>query len=296
MTDWRNLPPLNGIKAFAAFAETGSVVRAGAALGVSHAAISQQIRQLESHMGLALVSRASRELVLTAQGRMLADAALASLGRLAEVAAVLTGADAGRALQITTTPSFAVGWLMPRLADFRTRHPEVDLVIDPTPDLRKVGPDGADIAFRYGNGDWPGLSARLLINSTIVVVAAPSLIAPKHVRSVADLADLPWLQELGTSETTAFLEKHGVERGGRFGLTSLPGNLMLDAARAAQGVAVIARAFVAADVAAGRLNVLVEDDEREGYFLVTPQGVLRPAAKAFSQWALRMVRTETLAI
>jgi LysR family glycine cleavage system transcriptional activator len=287
--DWRNLPPLNGLKAFAAFAKTGAVAKAGAALGVSHAAISQQIRQLEEHLGLALVSRASRELVLTAQGRMLADAALSGFGKISEVVAVLTGADAGRALQITTTPSFAVGWLMPRLADFRSKHPEIDLVIDPTPDLRKLGPEGADIAFRYGNGDWPGLHAQILLNSTIVVVAAPGLIAPEQVETVADLADLPWLQELGTSETSAFLEKYGVERGGRFGMTSLPGNLMLEAARAGQGVAVIARAFVEADVAAGRLNVLVEDDEREGYFLVTTQGVLRPAAKAFSHWAMRQV-------
>jgi LysR family glycine cleavage system transcriptional activator len=293
MMDWRNLPPLNSLKAFAAFAEAGAVAKAGAVLGVSHAAISQQIRQLEDHMGLALVSRASRELVLTAQGRMLADAALAGFGKVAEVAATLTGADAGRALQITTTPSFAVGWLMPRLADFRNRHPEIDLVIDPTPDLRKLGPEGADIAFRYGNGDWSGLQAQLLIHSTIVVVAAPRLIAPEQVHSVADLADLPWLQELGTTETTAFLEKHGVERGGRFGMTSLPGNLMLEAARTGQGVAVIARAFVEADVAAGRLNVLVEDDEREGYFLVVPHGVLRAPAKAFSLWAMRQARPQT---
>jgi LysR family transcriptional regulator, glycine cleavage system transcriptional activator len=144
-------------------------------------------------MGLALVSRESRELVLTAQGKSLADTALAAFGKIAEVSSVLTGADAGRPLQITTTPSFAVGWLMPRLADFRNRHPGVDLVIDPTPELSKLGPEGADIAFRYGNGDWPGLQAQLLVRSTIVVVAAPDLISPKQVHEVSDLADLPWL-------------------------------------------------------------------------------------------------------
>ncbi|RUS59777.1 LysR family transcriptional regulator [Pseudorhodobacter sp. E13] len=289
MKNWRDLPPLNALKAFAAFAEAGSVAQAGAATGVTHAAISQQIRALEQHMGLALVSRAGRELVLTAQGRMLADAALLAFGNVAELAASLTGADANRALHITTTPSFAIGWLMPRLADFRSHHPGIDLVIDPTPDLRQLGPEGADIAFRYGNGSWPGTEARLLVSSSIVAVAAPSLIAPAAVGSVADLADLPWLQELGTSEATAFLEKYGVERGARFGLTSLPGNLMLEAARAGQGVAVTARAFVEADIAAGRLHVVVEDDEREGYFLVTPAGVLRPPAKAFAQWARRQV-------
>lgn len=292
MVKWRNLPPLSALRAFAAFAETGAVAKAGAALGVSHAAISQQIRQLESHLGLALVSRASRELVLTTQGQILSDAALSGFRKMAEVAAGLTGADASRPLQITTTPSFAVGWLMPRLADFRSGNPGVDLVIDPTPSLRSLGPEGADIALRYGNGDWPGLQSQLLLQSPIVAVAAPGLLMPKAGQSVADLADLPWLQELGTNEATAFLKKYGVERGGRFGLTSLPGNLMLEAARASQGVAVTARAFVDADVAAGRLNVLLEDDEREGYFLVYPPGVLRPAAKAFVRWAMRQMRPD----
>jgi LysR family glycine cleavage system transcriptional activator len=292
MVAWRDVPPLNALRAFTAFAETGAVAKAGAALGVSHAAISQQIRVLEGHLGLSLVSRTARELVLTPQGKALAETALASFGAMAEVCAVLTGAAAGRALQITTTPSFAMGWLMPRLADFRSRHPGIDLVIDPTPELRRLGPDGADVALRYGNGDWPGHEAQLIVQSTIVAVAAPALIAPEKVSSVADLADLPWLQELGTSEATAFLQKYGVERGARYGLTSLPGNLMLEAARAGQGVAVTARAFVEADVAAGRLHVLVEDDEREGYFLVTPQGVLRPPAKAFVLWALRQARMD----
>ncbi len=288
MKSWRDLPPLNALKAFAAFADAGSVSQAGTAIGVTHAAISQQIRALEQQLGLALVSRTGRELVLTAQGRMLADSALVAFGAVAEVTAGLTGADAHRPLHITTTPSFAMGWLMPRLADFRSRHPEIDLVIDPTPELRRLGPDGADIALRYGNGNWPGTEATLLVSSTIVAVAAPDLVAPERVASVADLADLPWLQELGTSEATAFLQKYGVERGARFGLTSLPGNLMLEAARAGQGVAVTARAFVEPDIAAGRMHVLVEDDEREGYFLVTPAGVLRRPAKAFAQWARRL--------
>ena len=71
------------------------------------------------------------------------------------------------------------------------------------------------------------------------------------------------------------------------GLTSLPGNLMLDAARDGQGIAVIARAFVEADIVAGRLRLLFEDQEREGYFLITGKGPQRPAARAFAAWALR---------
>ncbi len=73
----------------------------------------------------------------------------------------------------------------------------------------------------------------------------------------------------------------------RQGLTSLPGNLMIDAARDGHGVAVIARTFVEADIAAGRLRMLYEDDEREGYFLVTPPGLLRPPARIFAAWVMQ---------
>ena len=72
--DWRDLPPLSALRAFAAFAETGKVVAAGNALGVSHAAISQQLRGLEDHLGLSLLDRSGRSLRLTPEGQVLADA------------------------------------------------------------------------------------------------------------------------------------------------------------------------------------------------------------------------------
>ncbi len=293
--DWRVLPPLSALRAFSAFAEAGSVVAAGDALNVTHAAISQQIRALEAHLRLELVDRSARSMTLTPDGAVLAMSLRQGFGDIARTIGDLTGAEAARPLTITTTPTFAAGWLMPRLASFRAQHPEIDISIDPSPELRAVGPDGADVALRYGNGDWPGLEARLLVQSALVVVASPALIAGRVIDAVADLAAWPWLQEYGTTEATAFLQKYGVARTGGQGMTSLPGNLMLDAARDGQGVAVIARAFVAGDLAAGRLSVLFEDDEREGYFIAIRQGVQRAAVKAFVQWAVRQARPTALA-
>ena len=74
MKDWHRLPPLSALRAFSAYAETGSVTRAGALLNVSHAAISQQMRNLETHLGLALLDRSGRALALTPEGQQLADA------------------------------------------------------------------------------------------------------------------------------------------------------------------------------------------------------------------------------
>lgn len=284
--EWRHLPPLSALRAFSAFASTDSLGQAGASIGVTHAAISQQIRTLEDHLGLRLVDRTGRRLVMTADGQRLAAALAEGFGMIATTITQLTRAESARPLRLTTTPSFAGGWLMPRLPDFRARHPGIDLTIDPTSDLRRLGED-ADIALRFGNGDWPGARSQLLLRTPVVVVASPRLVPLGKHEAFDDLASLPWLQELGTNEASAFLEERGVTRQRGAGLVSLPGNLMLDAARDGQGVAVIARAFVEADISAGRLRVLHEDSEREGYFLVTAPGPRRPTVQAFCDWLIR---------
>lgn len=284
--DWRHLPPLSALRAFSAFASTDSLDQAGASIGVTHAAISQQIRTLEDHLGLRLVDRTGRRLMMTADGQRLAAVLAEGFGMIASTIDQLTRAESARPLRLTTTPSFAGGWLMPRLPDFRARHPGIDLTIDPTSDLRRLGED-ADIALRFGNGDWPGAQSQLLLRTPVVVVASPRLVPPGKLEAFDDLASLPWLQELGTNEASAFLEERGVTRQRGAGLVSLPGNLMLDAARDGQGVAVIARAFVEADISAGRLRVLHEDSEREGYFLVTAPGPRRPTVQIFCDWLIR---------
>ena len=98
MDIWRHLPPLAALRAFCAWAETGSMTAAGVALNVSHAAISQQIRALEAHLGLALIERGTGTAQLTEDGARLADALRSGFGEMARVVAELTGAEAGRPL------------------------------------------------------------------------------------------------------------------------------------------------------------------------------------------------------
>ncbi|HKL66157.1 MAG TPA: LysR family transcriptional regulator [Roseovarius sp.] len=288
--DWQTLPPLTALRAFAALAETGSTTEAGVRLNVSHAAISQQVRQLEAHMGVVLVDRSGRQTRLTAQGRDLADALTLGFGAIARAVAALSGADAARPLQISTTPSFAAHWLMPCLSEFRQAHPQIDLMIDPTPRIVEMEPGGIDIAIRYGTGDWPTLEAELLFRSPIVAVAAPHLVEGKRVDCPADLADLPWLQEFGTNEASDWLRRRGVVKERAAGLVQVPGNLLLDGLLGGQGVAVTVREWVRQDITSGRLRLLFEDEEASGYHIVTRPGVLRPPAKAFVTWLRRQAR------
>ena len=285
--NWPSLPPLPALRAFAAYADTRSLTAAGAALNVSHAAISQQLRQLERHLDIALFDRSGRALEFTAAGQQLADATLTGFQRMADVADALTGEEAARPLHVSTTPTFAAFWLMPRLPDFQTRHPRFNIMIDPTIQLVDLQPGGIDIAIRYGSGHWPGLEATPLLASPMVVVAAPALMGDRVVERPADLADAPWLEELGTSEGSRWLAAHGVGEASGRRVTTLPGNLMLDGVRNGQGVAVTVRAFVEADLRAGRLVTLFTADEPGGYHIVTRPGVQRPPLRAFCRWLAR---------
>ncbi|MGJ8545866.1 MAG: LysR family transcriptional regulator [Sulfitobacter sp.] len=286
------MPPLTALRAFCAFAQSGSVVAAGAALGVSHAAISQQLRQLEAHLDVSLVDRTGRALRLTPAGRALAAGAEAGFGEIAQTIRDITGAGADRALHITTTPTFASAWLMPRLPAFRAQAGDIDLTIDPTPKVIALTPDGAEVAIRYGDGHWPGLEASILIRSPMVVVAAPSLIGDCSPQDAGLLARLTWLEEFGTTESSRWLAQQGIvhRTGARM---NVPGNLLLDGARDGQGAAVTVRAFVERDIAAGRLTVVWEEMKQDaGYYVVTRAGVHRPALKAFVAWIKRESRAE----
>lgn len=179
---------------------------------------------------------------------------------------------------------------MPRLPAFQAENPLIKLLIDPTPKLAELSPGGIDLAIRYGVGPWPRCDSQMLVESPIVVVAAPALIAGRPVANPSDLACLPWLEELGTTESTTWLRRHGVEQGAVGAYMQMPGNLVLDAARGGQGIAVTVRAFVAADIKEGRLVQLFEEPQAgAGYHLVTRPGVMRPGLRTFVRWLARQV-------
>ncbi len=281
------MPPLAAMRAFAAYAEEGSVVSAGRALNVSHAAISQQLRALEQHLNVALFNRSGRTLTLTSEGDQLARALNLGFGAIGAAVDELQRSSADRPVHVSATPSFTASWLMPRLSGFSTAHPEVDLTLDPSPQLVELTHGGIDVALRFGKGPWRGLDAELLLESPLVVVAAPSLLKGARPTTPADLADYPWLEELGTTEASNWLRSRGVDKITTRGRIQVPGNLVLDGARDGQGVAVGVRHFVEADLKAGRLVELFSENDGGGYHIVTRPGVMRPAVKAFVHWLRR---------
>lgn len=286
------MPPLSALRAFSVLADTGSVVAAADRLGVTHAAVSQQIRGLEKALDLALVSRSGRGVELTDEGRHLAEGLRAGFGEIGRIVRDVTAAQDERALHLTTTPMFASAWLVPRLGRFRAANPQVDLVLDPSPELRKLEPGGYDVAIRHGTAHWPGFDSVLLLPVALVVVAAPSVLRGHDLTDPETLTRLPWLSELGHNEALDFLARHNVPQLRRGGMVHLPGNLMLEAARAGQGLAVASEGLVTDDLEQGRLQVVLRDTTPRGYYLLTRPGIQRPPLRAFVRWVQREARTE----
>ncbi|NVO58156.1 LysR family transcriptional regulator [Rhodobacteraceae bacterium B1Z28] len=282
--DWMKLPPLASLRAFAAFVEKKNVVQAGQALNVSHAAISQQLRALEGHLGVALLDRSGKSLTLTAEGEHLGQALQLGFGAIGAAVEDLARSGTDRPVHISLTPSFAASWLMPRLPTFRAEHPDINLILDPSPDVVDLHPGGVDIAIRYGNGGWRGVEAQMLLRSPIVIVAAPELLGGKTDWSPDELAHLPWLEEIGTTEATTWLTRQGAELDPKAGRIALPGNLVLDGLRAGQGVTVTVRHFVEQDIHEGRVVELYTEPGAGGYHIVTSQSPLRPAVKTLVRW------------
>jgi LysR family glycine cleavage system transcriptional activator len=146
--DWSRIPSLNSLRAFSAVAEANSYSKAAARLNVTHAAVRQQVKALEEHLGISLAYRQGRGVKLTPEGMALARDLDDAFDAILRGVHALTGSDTSRPVQITTSPAFAVEWLMPRIAEFQQRHPNITLMLHPTADVIALKPGGIDVAVR----------------------------------------------------------------------------------------------------------------------------------------------------
>ena len=170
----RKIPPLRSLIAFEACARHLSFTRAGEELGVTQVAISRQIKSLEDYLGCKLFDRLHRAIRLNEAGREFQGEIVPSLVRMASCVDKLQSGGGGKTITVGTTTGFSAYWLMPRLSRFRAAHPDVDLRIavdDKCVDLRSAG---IDLAVRYGQGNWPGVTSEFFCESRVIPLCSPS--------------------------------------------------------------------------------------------------------------------------
>ena len=283
------LPSLNGLRAFEAVARNLSFTKAASELAVTQTAVSHQIRRLEEQLGRKLFDRRGRALTLTRAGQDYVPAVRAAFDKLQGATDKLLRADGAGRLTVSTLPSLAAKWLVPRLPAFQEAHPEIDVRIATSVALVDFRRDDVDVAIRYGHGGWPGLRADWLMTEETFPVCAPALRdGETQLRRPADLARHTVLHMSVRDDWHQWLTAAGVDgvdvtRGHTFDNVAT----MLQAAIDGLGVALGRTPFVEADLAAGRLVApfQVTLPAEAGFYVVAPTATAdRPPVKAFREW------------
>ena len=284
----RRLPPLNALPSFEAAARHLSFSRAADELHVTHGAVSRAVRNLEDHLGVQLMIRVSRSVRLTPVGASFAAEIRDVLEHLAAATSAATGQTSG-IVNVSTIDSFAARWLMPRLFGFRRTHGDIDVRVATSERLADFVSDGIDIAIRCGGGQYPGLSAELLMKEDHFPVCSPKMLKGRYpLRRPADLARHTLLHDVFTVDWAIWLHSAGIDNvDAHRGPTFLSSDHAIQAAVRGEGVVLGRSALVADDLAAGRLVRPFELSLPAGfaYYVVYPQHALqRPCVKAFRDW------------
>ena len=283
--DWRSLPSLTALRAFAATAELRSFSQAARALNVTHAAVAQQVRALEDQLGRPLVQREGRGVSLTSDGEQLAEALGQGFGAMQRGIEALKTGEADRPVRVTLTASFAAQWLMPRLKDFWEKNPDIGLSLHPDSRVVDLHREGMDLGIRYGNGDWSGVESVYLASARLVIAGAQSLIGDRQSLTTAEMKEADWILSRSWPEQDTYLRQIGLNPDTLSRTDINNEELAIAAARQGLGLVVESAALIEFDVADGRLRIVHESREKlPAYFIVTLPGPKRAAARAFLKW------------
>jgi LysR family glycine cleavage system transcriptional activator len=289
------LPPLNPLKAFEAAGRHLSVSKAAEELFVTPAAISRQVRGLEEFLGVQLFTRGAGGLQLTAHGARYLSELTPLFTALREATNVaMGGAHRRLVLKIRSPATFAVRWLIPRLASFHREHPDIDVQLSTSPAPLDFAREDIDAGVELGNGEWPGAKTQRLIANILVPVMAPrpgerlpkrpaDLSKETLLHSMARLDDWHlWLRAAGQARINAY-------RGMKYE-TSL---LAYQAAIEGHGVAIAQRALVERELAAGVLVAPLDfglDRADYTYYFAWPAKRRESRAlQSFTQWLAAVV-------
>jgi DNA-binding transcriptional LysR family regulator len=286
------LPPLNAMRAFEAAARHGSFAAAAADLHVTHWAVGKQIKLLEDWLGVPLFERRARGVALTDEGAELFGDASEALARLEAAAAKLRWTESSRRIsgmvRVNVPTSFALRWLIPRLAEFQRSFPNIDVRISVTSRrLRYIG-SAADLGVRLNWQPAHGFRSQVLMKDWQLPACSPELLRNRPVTSIEDLRRHALLH----SATTRSSWPQWLAAAGHPDLLPLRHvemehvHLQLQAAVDGLGIAIASKPLIEGDIAAGRLVCPIAKPESDGgdYVLISEDHPENAAAQAFREW------------
>ena len=287
-------PSLKALRAFETAARHLSMSRAADELAVTQPAVTQQIKALETVLGVRLIYREGQGLALTSAGRAYAERLHSIFTEIgAATADLLDQEKKGGVLTVSLLPTLAQRWLIPRLGSFQTIHPEIEVRFSTTARVVNLHREDVDLAIRFGEGSWRGSHSLFMMANDMFPVLGPQLQSAQPITRPEDLAEHIWLwveAEPRTNDWQAWLKAAGAEDlkpKGRIAFES--SSQALAAATAGLGVAIGHRPFVMDDLSSGRLVMPLEIaiSSSQGYYIVTASGnTILPRVSAFRDWLL----------
>jgi len=293
----RRLPPLNSLKAFETAARHLSFTKAAQELFVTQAAVSHQIKSLEENLSIKLFRRKNRALFLTEEGQSYYLDIKDTFTALSDATEKLLSKTASGTLTVASQPTFAIQWLVPRLAQFSELHPDIDVRIKAVDLDEGFLNDDVDIAIYYGRGNWPSVRANKLRNEYMIPVCSPLLLTgDKPLNKPADLNNHTLLHDHSRKDWKQWCRNAGAEdvnvnQGPIFSLSSL----VLQAAIYGQGVALGYSVFSRPEIEAGRLVCPFEEVllSKDAYYIVCEESQSELGKiKEFREWMLNLFEQE----
>ncbi|HEX2147508.1 MAG TPA: LysR family transcriptional regulator [Pseudorhizobium sp.] len=280
--------PLNALRAFEAAARHLSFTRAAIELCVTQAAVSHQVKLLEGRLGVTLFRRLPRGLMITEEGLALLPTLKDSFDRIADMVERFESGHMREVLTLGAVGTFAVGWLLPRLADFRARHPFIDVRLSTNNNRVDIAAEGLDFAIRFGNGAWHDTEAKVLFEAPLSALCVPAI--AERLRHPEDVGRETLLRSYRADEWPGWFEAATAPAPPITGPVFDSSVLMVETALQGAGVALAPPLMFARHLASGALEQPFPIYVSKGSYWLTrlKSRTPTPAMKAFAGWMAEM--------
>jgi DNA-binding transcriptional LysR family regulator len=291
----RRLPTLASLRSFEALARTLSFTGAARELGVSQAAVSRQIKALETVLSVPLIVRGGSRNVLTDAGEELYSGVHRAFEAIELAVDRISGSRGREILNVSVAPFFSAVWLTPRLVSFFRRHPEIDLRLHHAylpMDFRR---EGIDIGINWGTGTWSGAKTDLVLSGDLTPVLSPALASRvRPLRHPGQLLKLPLLYEFNLDDWSAWFSKSAIAMPPVDSLRLNDSHALRRMALDSHGVALLFAELLHEDLALGRLfrPFAISINTGANYYLNYPADIDLPSkSKKFRFWIMEQIGT-----
>jgi DNA-binding transcriptional LysR family regulator len=286
----RKIPSTTALIAFESAARHQSFTKAAQELSLTQGAVCRQIAGLEAFLNIELFRRSRRGVLLTEAGQAYARRIAGQLDAVERDTLAVMGQQGAMSIELAVVPTFGTQWLLPRLKDFQRLHPEITVNLTNRTRPFLFADTEFDAAVYFGDGDWSGTQAHLLMGESPVPVCSPTLLGEQAQLSAEQIANLPLLQQ--TTRPYAWRQWFSTQglntardmAGPRYELFSM----LAQAAMHEMGVALIPPFLIRRELDEGRLVIALDAplaDNGRGYYLIVPERKVASAAlAAFRDW------------